>query len=256
MDIILALETTEKYGSVALLDGRTLLEEVILPRDKRSAQSLTSTVDAILRKHAVEPKDVAVVAVVIGPGSFTGLRVGVTAAKMFAWATGAEIVWARTDSVVAEGFLLSQMPGLLAGETDRPFHILPQNELPPYLSVGVDAQRGEVCASVFKLESVGRHMQYRGLTGSELIPVSDWWKQAERWENLCFSGPALERYAIKAPKTIRLADESLWMPRASVLGNEAAQHLEHQVFTEDYLSLVPFYSRLSAAEERRSAIDG
>ncbi len=234
--MILALETTEKFGSVALLDGRQVLADVRLPQDRRSAQTLTVGMDAVLREHSIQPRDVQVVGVVTGPGSFTGLRVGVTAAKLFAYATGAQIVGLRTHEVVAQACWSA-------------------GDAPDYLSVGVDAQRGEVCVKVF----VQAHCTQAGNGGpnakaAELIPVADWWKQAEEYENIAFTGPALERcvstQAAKTPRNVRLLHESLWMPKASVAGQLAAERFEKRQF-DDMMSLVPVYSRLSAAEEKR-----
>ncbi len=93
MSLILAIETTEKHGSVALLDGRQVLADVRLPQDRRSAQTLTVAMDAILREQSVAPEKIELVAVVLGPGSFTGLRVGVMAAKMFAESANTLSLW-------------------------------------------------------------------------------------------------------------------------------------------------------------------
>ena len=130
--------------------------------------------------------------------------------------------------------------------------VLDNKELPSMLSVGVDAQRGEVCVRRFQRETVGRWFQFHAVTASELMPVDRWWRQAEEHRDLCFTGPALERYAVKAPETIRLADESLWYPRAAVAGYMAASLLEAGECSNHDWSLVPVYSRLSAAEERLS----
>ncbi len=228
MTYILALETTEKFGSVALLEGTTLLAGTLLPQDKRSAQTLTVAMDAMLREQNIVPEAIDRVAVVIGPGSFTGLRVGVTAAKIFAFATKAKIVGLKTHEVVAKSCFSEENAS---------------KNLPEYISVGVDAQRGDVCAQIFHKN----HSRYEPLSHAELIPVADWWKQAEFFENLAFTGPALEKFSAKAPDHVRLLSENLWMPKASIAGMMAAECTEF----DDIAGLVPIYSRLSAAEERR-----
>ncbi|MDR1964562.1 MAG: tRNA (adenosine(37)-N6)-threonylcarbamoyltransferase complex dimerization subunit type 1 TsaB [Planctomycetaceae bacterium] len=225
MDILLALETTEKYGSIALLDGKHLLSEIRLPQEKRSAQTLAPAMDTILREAKIVPQKISVVAVVVGPGSFTGLRVGVVTAKIFAYAVGAKVVGVNTFDAVAEK--CSRF------ESD-------------YLSVGVDAQRGEVSVALFKKAATG----YEVVGKSELIRVADWWKQAEQLKNVVFSGPALERWHTKIPPNVVLADPSFWFPQASAAGKIAAERLTQPILTETVWSLQPVYSRLSAAEEK------
>ncbi|MDR0335544.1 MAG: tRNA (adenosine(37)-N6)-threonylcarbamoyltransferase complex dimerization subunit type 1 TsaB [Planctomycetaceae bacterium] len=222
MNILLALETTEKYGSVAILNGNNVLAEIQLPQDRRSAQTLAPAIDMLFQKTNIIPNKIAVVVVVVGPGSFTGLRVGVTTAKMFAYAVGAKIVGVETFDVVAE--MCSHFSN-------------------NYLSVGVDAQRGEVVAALFKKTETG----YKAADQPKLIRVADWWEQAE---DVLFTGPALERWSSKAPQTVLLANEQFWFPQASAAGKVAAEQIVHRNVTENCWQLQPIYSRLSAAEEK------
>jgi len=95
---ILALETTEMAGSLAAMHDGKLLAELELDPRQRTAQSLAPGMKTLLAKVAWRPADVELVAVTIGPGSFTGLRLGITTAKTFAYALGAEPT--RRDSRV------------------------------------------------------------------------------------------------------------------------------------------------------------
>jgi tRNA threonylcarbamoyl adenosine modification protein YeaZ len=225
--MILAIETTEKFGSVALLDGKKLLTEVFLPKDRRSAQTLIPTIDAMLQAVPVPAKAIEVVAAVVGPGSFTGLRVGIAAAKMFAYTVGAKIVGVDTFQAVA-------------GQYESP-------AFPQYISIGVDAQRGEVVTALFERDSRG---VWSPTEGAILMPVAEWWNHAEDRPNLRFTGPALERYAAKAPEHVALSEEKYWFPKASAAGKVAAECQRRNLFTDDLWSLKPVYSRLSAAEEK------
>ena len=217
---ILALETTEKFGSVALLDGERLLQEINLPTTGRSARTLAPAIDGLLREQHCPPGNVDTVAVVVGPGSFTGLRIGVVTARMFAYAVGAKIVGVDTMQTVA-----------LASPVSEGF-----------LSVGVDAQRGEVVVQTFELSPEGP----QPVTGHHLISVAQWWFEKKRWGEVVFTGPALERFHSNAPDDVALADESLWMPKASVAGRLAAGRLATGE-PDDLWSLVPIYSRLPYA---------
>ena len=78
---ILALETSGKSGTVAALSEGLVLHERPLAPHQRSAQSLAPALFACLNEVAWQPQQVDLVAVTTGPGSFTGLRVGVTTAK-------------------------------------------------------------------------------------------------------------------------------------------------------------------------------
>ena len=226
---ILALETTEKFGSAALLDGTHVLEEITLPKDRRSSQTLHPALQTLFEKTQIAPQEVSVVAVVVGPGSFTGLRVGVTAAKIFAYTTGAKVVVLDTFETVATA-------------------------VPPHtgvISVGVDAQRGEVIAAILR-QTASRNLET--IKDPKIITVGDWWKHAEQYEDVLFTGPALERWREKAPSHLIATEESDWFPRASIAGKLAAERITTETFTETsdgVWSLLPTYSRLSAAEEKR-----
>lgn len=221
MNITLAIETTERYGSVALLDGSAVLSAVSLPHDRRSAQTLAPAMDEILRTNGVKPQDVTSVAVVTGPGSFTGLRVGVSTAKMFAYAVGAAVTALNTFEVIAQAV------------AEKP-------EPPRFLTVGVDAQRGEIAVQSFEYRS-----EYVFINDPQLLSLADWLKQAEKAPSLCYTGPALERYHGKMPD-VRLAPQEFWFPQAVAAGKLSRQ----KQATDTPFSLVPVYSRLSAAEEK------
>ena len=241
--IILAIETTEKFGSVALLENRgvdvaqfpncSVLAEVALPKDKRSSQTLHPALRTLFETTQTAANDVHVVAVVAGPGSFTGLRVGVTAAKVFAYSVGAKVIALDTFRTVAAAL---------------PSHC-------GVISVGVDAQRGEVVATVLRQTASG---QIETVREPELISVADWWKHSEQYENVLFAGPALERWDGKSPPHIVRAADSYWFPTASIAGRLAAEQLAAERLVprqeETVWSLLPVYSRLSAAEEKRNAV--
>ena len=87
--LILAFETSAKAGSVALADDKKLLGESYQNTGLTHSQTLLTMAQDLLSACGVTPADVTHVAVAAGPGSFTGVRIGVAAAKGFAW--GAEL---------------------------------------------------------------------------------------------------------------------------------------------------------------------
>src|SRR5690606_6005893 len=102
---ILAFETSGLLGSVALLEtaeGKVVSAvERETPADQRTARSLLPTTHRLLSDHGWRPADVELIAVTTGPGSFTGLRIGVVGAKTFAYAVGAKLVGVHTLAALA-----------------------------------------------------------------------------------------------------------------------------------------------------------
>ncbi|NQV27288.1 MAG: tRNA (adenosine(37)-N6)-threonylcarbamoyltransferase complex dimerization subunit type 1 TsaB [Rhodopirellula sp.] len=91
--VILAVDTSGMCGTLALRCGGELLEERELEQTRRRhAQTLISEVQELLQAHHLAAADVGIVAVSQGPGSFTGLRVGIVFAKTLAYVTGCPIV--------------------------------------------------------------------------------------------------------------------------------------------------------------------
>ena len=82
---ILAFETSAKAASVALTDGPALLAESYQNTGMTHSQTLMVMAEDLLKQCGLTPADVQAVAVAAGPGSFTGVRIGVAAAKGFAW---------------------------------------------------------------------------------------------------------------------------------------------------------------------------
>ncbi|HEX8340887.1 MAG TPA: tRNA (adenosine(37)-N6)-threonylcarbamoyltransferase complex dimerization subunit type 1 TsaB [Tepidisphaeraceae bacterium] len=100
MSRALAIETSGKIGSVAVACDGTVLAEESFPHHFQHAAGLMPLVDQLMRGVGWKPADIDCVCVSVGPGSFTGLRIGVTAAKTIAFATGARLVAVPTTRVL------------------------------------------------------------------------------------------------------------------------------------------------------------
>ena len=98
----LAIETSTRRGSITLGCGDDILESVDLPEPKRHRLVLMAAIDELFQRHGLAPADLDQVYVSIGPGSFTGLRIAVTTAKMLAMTLGARLVAVPTVEVLAE----------------------------------------------------------------------------------------------------------------------------------------------------------
>src|SRR6476660_6182130 len=98
----LAIETSGRIGSVALIDENGAIEEREFPHGLQHAAGLIPLMDEMCQASGWTPADLRQVYVSAGPGSFTGLRIGITLAKTLAFATGARLVAVPTMRVLVE----------------------------------------------------------------------------------------------------------------------------------------------------------
>ncbi len=150
--LLLGLETSGRAGSVALLSADRI-DCIELDSKSGSAKTLAPAIDEILRQASVRPSDLTGIAVVHGPGSFTGLRVGVTMAKVMAYALNLPVI--AIDSLHALAWAFRQSS---AGEST-------------FWTV-MDAYRGEVFAAFWKVEP-----DQKGpctIIASTIMPVAEW----------------------------------------------------------------------------------
>lgn len=196
--------------------------EIDLPRQQRSAQALAPAMSAALAEAGWRAQDIQLVAVTQGPGSFTGLRVGVASAKAFAYAVGAEVIGVNTLEAIA-----AQAP-LGCGET---WAIL-------------DAHRRQLFVARFRLHETE--------LPEETVPTSvrdiDAWL-AEYSPSQFVAGPGVSRIAARLPVGAKVVDPTIATPRASTVGLVALRRFT-QGERHDLWSFVPIYYRPSAAEEK------
>ena len=100
--MILAFETSAKAASVALLENGKLLGESYQNTGLTHSQTLLQMAEDMLKTCGKTPADIKAVAVASGPGSFTGVRIGVAAAKGFAWGGEIPCVGVSTLEAMAE----------------------------------------------------------------------------------------------------------------------------------------------------------
>ena len=113
---LLAIECATPTHSVAVVQGeRVLAEESYLAEGTRGGRLLPA-LDAVLRRAGMAPDALEAVAVSVGPGSFTGVRVGVATAKGLVLGTEAALVGVSTLEALAEGYSISE--GLICGLLD------------------------------------------------------------------------------------------------------------------------------------------
>lgn len=224
--ITLGIETSGQHGSVALRRSGTLLEERILSREgQRHARTLVPELRRLLGRHSLAPHQVETLAVSIGPGSFTGLRVGVVCAKTWAYATGARLVAVDTLLAVAQQ----------TGESEQQLQVIS------------DAQRNELFVGRFQRSPEGRWTSCREI---ELVAVERWIASLQPEEVV--SGPGLTKLADRLQGRCRLIAAEDRFPTArsvALLGEQATLAGR----ADDCWTLEPLYLRRSAAEEKADA---
>lgn len=261
MTRILAFETAGQGGSVAaLVDGALALERD-LPSERRSAQTLAAGLCELLSEVGWRPGDVELVAVARGPGSFTGLRVGVTTAKMLAYAIGCPLLGVSTLETIA-----SRAPRGFAR-----------------LSVAMDAERGELYVGRFAGPDPLADLDARDSREPRSAPADsldsrsspadslDSVDSAERSGGLSWvgepaivgaeaflaglapgegvTGPALRTLEGRLPAQARVAPREFWSPSAAAVGRLAwREFLAGR--RDDPFQLAPLYLRRTAAEEQ------
>jgi tRNA threonylcarbamoyladenosine biosynthesis protein TsaB len=220
---ILALETSTREGSVAVLDDQRVLGEAPLEPSQRTAQAFAPAIARQLAAVGWTPTDVQLVAVTVGPGSFTGLRIGVTAAKTFAYAVGAEIVGVNTLEVIAR-----QVP-----------------HDPPLVCSVLDAQRQQLFSATYRRENG----DLRSVGQAAIVDQPHW--LASLPADVVVTGPGLTRVLQQLPAGVVVADQRFWNPQAATVGRLAG--LDSRAGKRDDLwKLNPLYFRPSAAEEKLS----
>ncbi|MGC1275696.1 MAG: tRNA (adenosine(37)-N6)-threonylcarbamoyltransferase complex dimerization subunit type 1 TsaB [Planctomycetaceae bacterium] len=226
--IVLGIETSGPVGSIALRrDGRCVEERFLPELGRRHAQSLVPETAAFLARHGLEPTAIDAVAVSVGPGSFTGLRVGVTFAKTFAYATGASLIAVETFPAIAGNTPAAESVCVIA-----------------------DAQRRGLMLGNYVRGHDGR-FERRGEI--RLVTPDELPKCAASARLL--TGPGLARVTLGDEWTCRTAPLHLRTPRASLVA-ELGEFRFRAGNVADVRSLEPLYVRKSAAEEKRDAALG
>ena len=226
--LILAFETSAKAGSVALLDDTKLLGESYNNTGLTHSQTLMVMAEDLLKQCGKTVSDVTAVAVAEGPGSFTGVRIGVAAAKGFAWGGQLPCYGVSTLESMAETL------GVYEG----------------HVCACMDARRNQVYNAIFLAED-GKLERF---SEDRAIALSDLQTELEHIDGPIFlvgDGAALTYNTLKdtVPSLI-LPPEHRMHQRASGVAIVAAKEMAAGA-SGDANALTPNYLRLSQAERER-----
>ena len=227
---ILALETSAKAVSAAVVEDHTVLASAYQNRGLTHSVTLMPMVETMLQNAGMTAHDMELIAVAAGPGSFTGLRIGISAAKGLAWALelpccGVSTLEAMAENVTAfEGTVICAM----------------------------DARRQQIYNAVFDCRGgcLTRRCEDRAIAlevlaqelaqdSGEKIVVGD-------GAQLCYT------YLSEQGILCRMAPAGCLYQRASGVGF-AAQRIAAQGGAVAPQALRPVYLRLSQAERERLA---
>jgi len=230
---ILAIDTGQADGSVAVVGGGHLAARR-LGAARDHARLLTAAIRDVMADTGCRFQDLAGIAVVRGPGSFTGLRVGVATAKTIAWSSSRPLVGVSAFETVARGAWSA------IGPEDFP----PSAAQTRSLAVAFEAGRGEVSAAVVTIATADGHDAF--LVGeARLTPL-------ERWLDGLGAGslvvPPSSLRSAAAARGLRVPDRDTRFPDAVWTAHAAADRFGRGD-QDDPFGLVPDYMRPSYAEE-------
>ena len=239
---ILAIETSTMLGGIAVADDSAgLIAEVRLNVKSTHSERLMTEINHVLQQSGLAAHDIDIFGVAIGPGSFTGLRIGLSTAKGFSYATGKPIVSVPTLEAFAWNFPYCRHP----------------------VCIMLDARKGEVYAALFQWAGNGftRLMSEVSVKAEKLMeeitsgipPLTSTTAGKEGFgeERIVFAGEGALLYRNKIEAMIGekavFAPVEKMIPSPANIASIGIQKALRDEFCEP-VSLVPIYIRRSEAE--------
>lgn len=220
---ILAIETSRKTLSVGVVEDETILGEYTTNIDLTHGERLAPAINTLMEGLDLEYSDLDRIAVSRGPGSYTGLRIGVTTAKTLAWTLDIELVGVSSLQVAA------------AKVKDLDKVIVPI----------FDARRNNVYTGQYVYDKEGK---LQAVADDRHIAIEEWVKNLEKVESpIIFTGedaPAFDAYFEEHLENYSYAHSLDTIPRAVELAYLAKDREPEEVHT-----FAPEYLKLAEAEE-------
>lgn len=270
--LILAAETSGRTGSVALAAGPQRLAETAFPGPMRHSAELFPAASALLDRFAKKPKQIEHIYISTGPGSFTGLRIAVTMAKIMHLANNAvKIVAVDTlDTIAANAADYFDQSNSVAvagtGQTQLSTHAKSDAEKTPNrIAAILDAKRGQFFIAAYKLHHNKttthsqtntthydiRHTKYEQLAPDCLMTAGQFVETfADTADPIWLLGEGLLYYQDKfKAEGIKFFDQSFWTPKAKNVHLLGWQRALAGRFTNP-LTLAPTYLRKPDVKEK------
>ncbi|MDU1043343.1 MULTISPECIES: tRNA (adenosine(37)-N6)-threonylcarbamoyltransferase complex dimerization subunit type 1 TsaB [Peptoniphilus] len=155
---VLGIDTSTKTTAIGLIDDDEVLAEYNLTGRVSHSESVTDMIEEIFEKFEFNIEEIDLIAVGIGPGSFTGLRIGITIAKVMAFALKKEVI--GVSSLIANGMSDAGVVATI-----------------------VDARRGNVYASIIKNDE-----EPEVLFEDNIVNFEDLKRELNKYESICITG--------------------------------------------------------------------
>jgi tRNA threonylcarbamoyladenosine biosynthesis protein TsaB len=226
--LILAVDTTTLAGSVALLQDKRLLAEFNTESSKTFSERLLPSVELLLKATGFQIQDVDGFAVAAGPGSFTGIRIGLSTVKSFAYASGKPVAPVSTLKALALKLARSQ------------------NRL---LCPLLDAKKGEIYAALFE----SRENKLKEIVPQGAYSPDHFFSLLPAHRLIFFIGNGMDAFRSKIYQYFR--DKARFSTRSPFISYEVGL-LGYEMLKKkkgmDFRDVTPFYFRKSQAEEKHS----
>ena len=233
--IVLGIDTATDVVSVAVVDGEVVLAASELRSEKRHAEDVTPMIDFVVKRAGLGLNELAAIAVNVGPGLFTGMRVGIASAQALAYALSLPLV--GVDGLAA---MAAAVPAATASHVDI---VVPT----------IDARRSEVAWATHRVNSGGapERVDMTRVDAARVGSIEDLLVAIrERAQNCLLVGDFAHRHrdditaALGAQSwTTAFGDDSLNWPHAKQVALLAHAQLlrsdAHEHVTHDHISGVP-----------------
>ncbi len=241
---ILAMETFSKEFSIALLEEAQVIYAVSSeefaksrpPGTDGSTSLLVPMIESGFHQAGWHARDLDLIVLPVGPGSFTGLRVGVVTAKAFSFVHQTPLIGVNSLEVIAAK-TAAEFQGLASDLPKREFRI------------AINAQRQQLFCGRFEFQAHWRLKQF----GETTIEDRTAWLDSLK-ANDVVSGSGLKPLLdsleqLRASRDVNIAPENCWSPTAVEVGHVGRQYFEAGR-RDDPWAMLPVYYRPSAAEEK------
>lgn len=210
-------------------DGRVAAAETF-PHGLQHAAKILPVIDSLCRSRGFQPRDIDELYVSAGPGSFTGLRIGITLAKTMALATGVKVVAVPTVRVLAENAPAEAK----------------------HLLIVLDAKRDQIFTARFERADAG----WQQREPARLTSLAEALASTPRPVDLLGEGVPFHRKFIPEDDAgVRVTPEESWRARAEAVAAVGWKLAREGAFA-DPLALTPIYIRRPEAEEKFEAARG
>jgi tRNA threonylcarbamoyladenosine biosynthesis protein TsaB len=214
---LLSVDTSTDYLALAVTDGGKTLSRLNRKAPRSHSSLLMPMIDRLLKKARIKLKDIDGYCVGVGPGSFTGLRIGITTVKGLASVTNKPIVAVPTFDAIAQN----------------------AKKLSGVICVALDARKSKVYGSFYSSDGAGL---VRRASKHLLLPAAELLKSCEKYDTLYFIGDYAERMAALRPKAGVVTDK--WHPRAeSIAAVGAGLFAKKKFVSAEKLEPMYIYSR-------------